>query len=83
MFRLEGEAPLISLPRSIAVQFEMASKAALKLRAGSREKRLDKKWHPVENASRAVSAFPLYVSSLPFRIAGNSLRGDRWRKKMA
>ena len=40
----------------------------LKYMSGSREKRLDKKWHPVENHSRAVSAFPLnvVVRSSPF-----------------
>jgi hypothetical protein len=33
--------------------------AALDLTYRNKEKRLDKKWHPMENALRAVSAFPL------------------------
>jgi hypothetical protein len=32
--------------------------AALRWIEGIEEKRLDKNWHPVENDSRALSAFP-------------------------
>jgi hypothetical protein len=53
------------------------------LRRGFYKKGLDKKWHPVENEPRASSCLPCIVTFLPFRIVGNSLRGDRWRKKMA
>ena len=44
------------------------------------EKGLDKKWHPVENRSAPVSAFP-YCDVPPLRIAGIVCEETRWRKK--
>lgn len=58
--------------------------AKLKPPSQSDKKGLDRNWHSEENGSRASSCLPSFVREfLPFRIAGNSLRGDRWRKKMA
>ena len=47
---------MVALP---FVSFEFGFDRGLESSAGHREKRLDKKWHPMENALRAVSAFPL------------------------
>ena len=44
------------------------------------EKGLDKKWHPVENRSAPVSAFPC-CDVPPLRIAGIVCEETRWRKK--
>lgn len=40
-------------------------------------------WHTMENVSSRQFLPSPVRELLPFRIAGNSLRGDRWRKKMA